>query len=120
MPGLTHDEKVRIVHCLARSFQAYSVILFGSAAQQSLREDSNLDIAYLTDHPPAPDMKQQVIRKLEEQLSREINLVDFNEVPPYLQTQIVSGGMLLYDQKPLVRMYILRKALKNYVLHAQG
>ncbi|AWB43989.1 hypothetical protein DCC85_06975 [Paenibacillus sp. CAA11] len=120
MNGLTPEEKTHIVRYLVRHFRAYSIILFGSAAQASLRQDSNVDIAYLTDSSPAPEIHTSVKKELEQLLCREVALVNFAQAAPFYKTQIVSGGKLLYDQRPLDRQYILKKALKDYVLQAQG
>lgn len=120
MTGLTQEQKIQIVRCLSRHLHAYSVILFGSAAQQLLWKDSNVDIAYLSDSAFPSDAHRLASAELSKLLGREVMIVDFDQAQPSHKAQIVSGGVLLYDKKPLTRQYVFKQALKDYVLQNEG
>ncbi|GGA38530.1 nucleotidyltransferase domain-containing protein [Paenibacillus physcomitrellae] len=117
MAGLTEEQKVQIVRCLARHFQAYSVVLFGSAANQSLWKDSNVNVAYLSDSSLSSEVQAKAVHELSLFLDREVMIVDFNKALPAHKAQIVSSGVLLYDRKPVTRQYVFKRALKEYVLN---
>ncbi|WP_223070392.1 type VII toxin-antitoxin system MntA family adenylyltransferase antitoxin [Paenibacillus caui] len=120
MTGLTEEQKIQIVRCLARNLHAYSVILFGSAAEQSLWKDSNVDVAFLSDSSLSSEAHELAATELSGYLNRDVMIVDFNQVHPFYKAQIVSSGVLLYDKKPLTRQYVFKRALKDYVLQNQA
>lgn len=116
MTGLTREQKMQIVRCLSRHLHAYSVILFGSAAQSSLLKDSNVDVAFLSEAPLSSDAHRLAREELTGYLNREVMIVDFNQAKPLHKAQIVSSGVLLYDRKPVARQYVFKQALKDYVM----
>ncbi|WP_138494074.1 nucleotidyltransferase domain-containing protein [Paenibacillus pinistramenti] len=120
MAGLTEEQKIQIVRCLARHLRAYSVVLFGSAASQSLWKDSNVNVAYLSDSSLSSELHAKAVRELSLFLDREVMIVDFNQAMPAHKVQIVSSGVLLYDRKPLTRQYVFKQALRDYVLQNQA
>ena len=77
MDPLTDEHRNIIVHQVSEKLAAHTIILFGSVARGKLRDDSDLDIAYLADTHCTAYERFMVASELANQLSREIDLVDF-------------------------------------------
>jgi predicted nucleotidyltransferase len=104
-----------IVKMLNDRFQAYAIILFGSAARGELRADSDIDLAFLAPQSPSPYELFMVSNLLADRLKREVDLIDFSAASTVFQAQIMRHYELLCDHKPIDRQYAFMRALKSYV-----
>ncbi|CAM4338404.1 nucleotidyltransferase domain-containing protein [Paenibacillus alkaliterrae] len=112
--GLSDEHKTEIVRFLMDELQAYAIILFGSAAKNSLRQDSDADIAFLSKNSFSSYDLFMAAQRLAELLHREVDLIDFRKASSVFKSQIIGGGVLLYDNEPLERQYAFMQALKEY------
>jgi predicted nucleotidyltransferase len=113
---LTDEHTQIIVQQVSQKLAAHTIILFGSAARGKLRDDSDLDIAYLADTHHTAYERFMVASELANQLSREVDLVDFAEASTVFKAQIIGGGKVLLDERPIDRQYIYMRALKDYAM----
>lgn len=82
------------------------IVLFGSHAKGSLREDSDFDIAVLTTPEKnirdSMDNYSSVLFGLTDALDipdYKIDLTNLNTANPFLRQEVVLGGVLLYGDK---------------------
>lgn len=54
-------------------------------------------------------------QQLADQLDRDVDLIDFEEASTVFQVQIASTGIVLYEEKPLIRQLSYIQAFREYV-----
>ncbi len=114
MVHLSANDQQIIASYLSENTNAYMVILFGSAAKGTMRPDSDVDIAFMSDEACLPyDLFMQA-QGLADLLRREVDLIDFQQASSVFKAQIIGGGNLLLDRQPLKRQYAFMRALKEY------
>ena len=116
MNRLSEAQKATIIRVLPERLAAYSIILFGSAAKETMRQDSDIDIAYMNNIPSSTYDVFLVAQELADQLKREVDLVDFQQASTVLQAQIVVNGIMLLDENQTERQYAFMRSLKSYAL----
>ncbi len=89
------------------------IYLFGSAAREELREDSDIDIAIVGEFDFQKRLDYMV--DLQNILKREIDLIDFEKVDTNFQAEIITTGICIYtkDEDDLedLEMKVLSKYL---------
>jgi predicted nucleotidyltransferase len=116
MNGLSAAQKTAIIRILKERLAAFTIILFGSAAKEALRQDSDIDIAYMCDETFSPYNLFMIAQELADHLKREVDLIDFHQASSVLQAQVVANGVLLLDEKQTERQYAFMRSLKSYAL----
>jgi predicted nucleotidyltransferase len=109
-------QKTVIIQVLSERLSAFSIILFGSAAKGLLRQESDIDIAFMSNETFTSYDIFMIAQDLADQLKREVDLLDFNQASTVFQAQIVANGVLLLDEKKVVRQYAFMYSLKAYAL----
>jgi predicted nucleotidyltransferase len=79
------------INKLSKIKEIYAIFLFGSQINGRQREDSDIDIAVLTDK--LTEKKELEIRGNSSEL---IDIVLFNKMPLIIQNRILSEGKILY------------------------
>ncbi|WP_438347244.1 type VII toxin-antitoxin system MntA family adenylyltransferase antitoxin [Paenibacillus sp. FA6] len=90
--GLTATQKNELIQFVSHELHAYAVILFGSAAKNMLRPDSDVDIAFLSDNTYSPYDIFMTSQSLADLLHREVDLIDFRAASSVFKAQIVDKG----------------------------
>lgn len=116
MKHLSESQKTMIIHVLTERFQAFSIVLFGTAAKETLRPDSDVDIAFIADVSPPPYDIFMTAQELADHLKREVDLVDFRQASTVFQTQIITNGVILIDYNRTERQYAFMRSLKEYAM----
>lgn len=116
MAHLSNKDQQVIVRYISEHVRAHTLILFGSAAKGTMRSDSDVDLAFLSDAAYSPYDLFMIAQGLADLLGREVDLIDFCQASPVFKAQIVSGGKLLLDQEPITRQYAYMRALKEYAM----
>jgi predicted nucleotidyltransferase len=88
--------------------------LFGSAAQDRLRADSDIDIAYMSNSRTSPYDISMLSQRLADKLGREVDLVHFQEASSVFKAQIVEYGIVLFEKDEFSRKSAYMYALKEY------
>lgn len=73
-----------------------AVYLFGSAAADVLREDSDIDLAVLAGRPMTLRDRLELGARCALRLYREVDLVDLFNATPVLLRQVLESGRLVY------------------------
>ena len=97
---LTTEETHRITAILDRWFGVDELWLYGSQAEGTARADSDVDLAVLFRRRPTGLEIFDARSELEEQLRRDVDLVDLDQAPPILAMQVLKHGRLLVDRNP--------------------
>lgn len=116
-PRLEPQQKSAITDYLSERFKAHTVILFGSAARGEMRQDSDVDIAYISE-VPAPSAYElfMAASELANLIGREVDLIYFPQANPVFKAQIIGSSEVLQDFDPFVRQTAFMQALKEYAL----
>jgi predicted nucleotidyltransferase len=104
------------IEVLKEEFNPIVVYLFGSAARNELREDSDIDIAFLTDNDIDPYICFMKAQELADIFKREVDLINLNTSSTVFKAQVVGTGKYIYCSDDNKRMYFEMRALKEYAL----
>jgi len=116
MRQLTLGQKNLINEYLSQHLGASTVILFGSAAKGRMREDSDIDIAFLSESKLTSYDIFLAAQELADRLKSEVDLIDFQQASTIFKAQIVNRGIVILDRQPTARHYAYMRALKEYAM----
>jgi uncharacterized protein len=111
---LSEDQIETIKTYLLKKVEPYVIILFGSAAQERLRQDSDLDLAFLSDRRFSAYELFMVAQELADLMKRDVDLIDLNKASTVLKAQIVGTGKVLLNRDDYRRMVFQMDTLKEY------
>ncbi len=75
-----------------------ALYIFGSYADGTATNTSDIDIAYLTTETLAPTQRWDISQKLAILLSRDIDLIELTETNTIFRYQILSKGTRIYGE----------------------
>ncbi len=103
-----------IIECL-KSFECKVIYIFGSYATGKVNEESDIDIAFLSDKKIE---KYDIFIKAQEissKVNREIDLIDLKDSTTVFQNQVVRNGVVILDKEPIEREKFEIVVLKKYM-----
>ncbi|GAA0719765.1 hypothetical protein GCM10008905_08220 [Clostridium malenominatum] len=101
---------------LIEKINPYLIYVFGSAAKGLLREDSDIDIAFLSEENLSDYQVFMVAQELASSLNRDIDLIDLKKASTVFKAQILGTGIKIYCTDKTRRMYFEMRSLKEYAL----
>lgn len=108
----------RVCETLAADPRVAAALLFGSAARDRARADSDLDVALLaagSAHVPA--LRQDLLQlgaRSSLAAGREVQLVLLDDAPPMLGRQVFAHSRVLFDRDPQRLAGMLERILIAY------
>ncbi|MEH7454661.1 type VII toxin-antitoxin system MntA family adenylyltransferase antitoxin [Gottfriedia acidiceleris] len=109
------QEKLQeIINVLIKKINPYVIILFGSAAQDRMRPDSDIDIAYLSDAKLSHYERFLLSQELANLLNKNVDLIDLNNASTVFQAEIIHNGKVIYCSDDERRINFEIKILKMY------
>lgn len=107
-------EKV-ITNVLSEKLSPFLISLFGSTVKGNVHQNSDIDIAFLSDGI-VPDRYEifLIAQELASKLQRDVDLIDLNQASTVFQAQIVSTGKIIYCTNEQKRTQFEWKTLKMY------
>lgn len=99
---------------LDQRFGLDTLWLFGSEAEGTERQGSDVDLAALFRRQPKGLELMDARTELEEILHRDVDLVDLNQASPILGMQVLRRGRLLVDRNPRRRSSFSGRTLSMY------
>lgn len=109
-------EVSKIKDILMKKVSPYLIIIFGSAAKKNLRDDSDIDIAFLSDKHFDEYEVFVIAQELADALNRDVDLIDLNKTTTVMKAQIIANGEVIYSKDDRrVSEYKIR-VLKEYCL----
>ncbi|MDW7673645.1 MAG: nucleotidyltransferase domain-containing protein [Bacillota bacterium] len=112
--NLPNAPKNIIIDYLKKKISPSLIILFGSAAKGTMRPDSDIDIAFLSDKQFTDYELFLIGQGLADVLQKEVDLVDLNKASTVFQAQVVGNGIAIYCNDEKKRMYFEMIVLKKY------
>ncbi|QSO47405.1 type VII toxin-antitoxin system MntA family adenylyltransferase antitoxin [Alicyclobacillus mengziensis] len=105
-----------VLDLLESRVHPYAVYLFGSAVRGNLREDSDIDLAFLTDEKLSGYEQFRLAQEAAERLNREVDLINLGTIETVFRAQIVATGVLVVN-RDLHRVAEFQiRAFKEYAL----
>ena len=105
-----------IIHTLARIIDPWLIILFGSYAKGRARDESDIDIAFLTDQKVDEYQSFCIAQELAGLIGKSIDCVNLHSVSTVFQVQVIGHGKVLYCRDETRRKYYFLRTLKEYAL----
>lgn len=110
------SELNKAIQILKEEFNPIVIYLFGSAARNQLRKDSDIDIAFLTENEIDPYICFMKVQELADIFKRDVDLIDLNTSSTVFKAQVVGTGKRIYCSDETKRMYFEMRALKAYAI----
>ena len=111
------NRKIEIIKkVLVKALAPYLIYIFGSTVKGRGRDDSDIDIAILTDRQIDEYKLFILSQKLADVLKREVDLVDLRKASTVFRVQIIKTGKLIYNSDNLRKMYFQMRAIRDYAL----
>lgn len=118
MPSSKLNENIlkNIIDILTKNVKPTLIYIFGSAARNELREDSDIDIAYLSDITLSNYEIFMLANDVADIVKRDVDLIDLKKTSTVFKAQIVGNGKVIYCRDDTKRMYFEMYAFKDYAL----
>ena len=110
------EDKLREAIELLLEYNPIIIYLFGSASRNELREDSDIDIAFLSKEDINEYDVFMKAQELADIFKREVDLIDISKSSTVFKAQIVGNGKVIYCSDDKERMFFEMRAFKEYVL----
>lgn len=105
-----------IVDLLIEKAEAHLIILFGSYGKGQSREESDIDIAYLSDKEIGSYDNFLLAQEMAGLLGPDVDLLNLNMASTVMKAQVISSGKVVYCADELRRMHFYMRTLKEYAL----
>jgi predicted nucleotidyltransferase len=106
------DERIQLA--LGERHDIRLAYLFGSCASGTARPGSDLDVAILFDHLPAPASLDRLTEDLEAATERRVDLVVLNFAPPLLAREVIARGRLVKCRHDDERVSFVTRTTARY------
>lgn len=116
MIKLNLKENINKSILLLKDFNIISVYLFGSAAKNELKPESDIDIAFLSFLDVDEYECFMKAQELAEIFKRDVDLIDLKKASTVFKAQIIGTSSLIYCNDDVKRAYFEMRALKEYAL----
>lgn len=90
------------------------IILFGSAAKDELKEESDIDVAFLCDKDIDEYDLFMIAQEVANAVGRDIDLVDLKKASTVFRAQIIGTGKEIFNQNKKNSDYFKMQAFKDY------
>ena len=106
----------KINELLIKIANPYITYIFGSASKGTMKDDSDIDIAFLSDREFMDYEVFMLAQELAAVLGRDVDLVNIHKASTVFKAQIVGTGKVIFCNNDIRRMYFEMYALKDYAL----
>lgn len=104
-----------IVDHLIEKLSPFLIVLFGSTVKGNIHRESDIDIAFLSNHKNLDQYEIFMIaQELAAKLNRDVDLIDLDQASTVFQAQIVQSGKPIYCADEQKKAEFEIKALKMY------
>lgn len=117
MQNYINEAILQKIICLSKQHLNPTLIyLFGSAAQGTMTETSDIDIAFLSNNEHTGYDVLMFSQQLADIANRDVDLIDLTEASTVFRAQIVGTGKLLYCNDENFRHEYEIRVLKEYAM----
>ncbi|PKL35353.1 MAG: nucleotidyltransferase domain-containing protein [Spirochaetae bacterium HGW-Spirochaetae-1] len=103
-----------IIQYLFKRIPINTIYLYGSFGRGMERNDSDVDIAIIPGKEQDTKELFDISCDLAVIIDRDVDLVDFTAVDPFLRAEIIRSGRIIYCADHEVRLQHEMRALKDY------
>ena len=111
---LSNEEKNIIIDFLTEKLTPELIYIFGSYAKNSERDNSDIDIAILSEREIEEYKLFLLAQKLADKLKKEVDLVDIKKASTVFKAQIIQGK-LIFNKDNYKKMNFELKTFREYV-----
>lgn len=106
------------VDIIVENFDPIAIYLFGSASRNELREDSDIDLGFLTEYNVNIDEYDKFIKaqELADIFNRDVDLVHLNSSSSVFKVEVTYNGKVIYCNDDTKRMIFEMQSLKEYAI----
>lgn len=101
---------------IIKKTSAYLIILFGSAATGRMRDDSDIDIAFLSDKKLTEYEVFCIAQELGDAMKRDIDLIDLDRASTVFKANIQGTGRIIYSADESRKQEFQIRTFKEYCL----
>jgi predicted nucleotidyltransferase len=112
--NLNEIEK-KIKKILINKLSPKLIYIFGSMVKNRVRNDSDIDIAILTEKQIDEYKLYMISQKLADELKREVDIVDLKNASTVFKAEILRNGKLIYNSDNQEKMHFQLGILQDYV-----
>lgn len=110
---LSNEEKNIIIDFLTEKLTPELIYIFGSYAKNSERDNSDIDIAILSEREIDEYKLFLLAQKLADKLKKEVDLVDIKKASTVFKVQIIQGK-LIFNKDNYKKMNFELKTFREY------
>lgn len=114
--SLDADALAKAIAFLVEHFSAYAVYLFGTASRNSLRADSDVDLAFSSFKDADALSCFEAAQVLADILGRDVDLVNLKNVSTVFRMQVIATGKRIYCNETPRVMREEMIAYKSYAM----
>jgi predicted nucleotidyltransferase len=114
--NLNKNDIEKITKFLIKNINPYLIYLFGSSVSGIFREDSDIDIAFVSDKEITEYEVFMLAQELADMLKRDVDLINLKKASTVFKAQIIGKGKVIYCSDDKRRMYFEMYGLKDYAL----
>lgn len=116
MHSMNLDEiEKKIKKILTNNLSPKLIYIFGSMITNRVRNDSDIDIAILTDKQIDEYQLYMISQQLADDLKREVDIVDLKRASTVFKAEILRNGKLIYNSDNQEKMHFQLGVLRDYV-----
>lgn len=112
--NLNEIEK-KIKKILINKLSPKLIYIFGSMVKNRVRNDSDIDIAILTEKQIDEYKLYMISQQLADELKREVDIVDLKNASTVFKAEILRTGKLIYNSDNPEKMHFQLGILQDYV-----
>ncbi len=112
--NLNEIEK-KIKKILINKLSPKLIYIFGSMVKNRVRNDSDIDIAILTEKQIDEYKLYMISQQLADELKREVDIVDLRKASTVFKAEILRTGKLIYNSDNPEKMHFQLGILQDYV-----
>ncbi|MDF2520825.1 MAG: polymerase subunit beta [Clostridia bacterium] len=101
---------------LIEKTSAFIIILFGSAVNGKLRNDSDIDIAFLSEKKLSEYEVYCIAQELANELGRDVDLIDMSKASTVFKSIILGTGKIIYSSDENRKHEFQISTFKDYAL----
>lgn len=107
---------IACIETIKRTCNPFVIYLFGSFAKGEYKQDSDIDIAFLSETTVDGYTLFMLAGELAELFGREVDLIDLKTSSTVFKAQVVGTSKVLYCNDEQKRLLFEMRALKEYAL----
>lgn len=101
---------------MLKDFEINTIYLFGSASRDELRNDSDIDIAFLSDKDIDEYVCFMKAQEIADIFKRDVDLIDLKKASTVFKAQIIGHGKIIFCEDNVKRAYFEMRSFKEYAL----